>query len=147
MQIANSMISQFSRTIWTDSKKIFFKVHVIEIQKNFQPPTICFCLLFQGLMDKKTLFSFCMQVAEFNKIPPPDMNKCMSSFFRFARELTSIRINISDPEQQVSFDLEVISYLPNLPILLKLIFNFNFRVLNGFPLYTQRYVSKPYCAK
>ena len=57
-------------------------------------------------MDKKTLFSFVVQVAEY-KIPPPDMNKCMSSFFRFARELTSIRLGLSDPEQQVSFDLEV----------------------------------------
>ena len=66
----------------------------------------CFPFPFQGLMDKKTLFSFVVQVAEY-KIPPPDMNKCMSSFFRFARELTSIRLGLSDPEQQVSFDLEV----------------------------------------
>jgi|ERR1712062_551898 len=65
----------------------------------------------QGLMDKKTLFSFVVQVAEY-KIPPPDMNKCMSSFFRFARELTSIRLGLSDPEQQVSFDLESAQWVP-----------------------------------
>ena len=58
-------------------------------------------------MDKKTLFSFTVQIAKF-KIPTPDMNKCMSSFFRFARELTSIRLNITNPEQQASFDMEVI---------------------------------------
>ena len=129
------------------SKRFSSKLRLLRYRWMFSHLQFGFCLLFQGLMDKKTLFSFCMQVAEFNKIPPPDMNKCMSSFFRFARELTSIRINISDPEQQVSFDLEVSFHIPNLPLLFKLIFNFNFRVLNGFPLYTQRYVSKPYCAK
>lgn len=57
-------------------------------------------------MDKKTLYSFAMQIARF-KIPPHENTKCQQSFFRFARELTAVRINMSNPEQQVQFDEEV----------------------------------------
>merc|ERR1712223_1500599 len=60
----------------------------------------------QGLMDKKTLFSFVILIASF-KIPKEETTKCMQSFFRFARELTSIRVAIQGPEQQAMFDDEV----------------------------------------
>ena len=60
----------------------------------------------QGLMDKKTLFSFAYQIARF-KIPREENAKCLQSFFRFARELTSIRVAIHNPEQQALFDDEV----------------------------------------
>ena len=57
-------------------------------------------------MDKKTLFSFVILIASF-KIPKEETTKCMQSFFRFARELTSIRVAIQGPEQQAMFDDEV----------------------------------------
>ena len=58
-------------------------------------------------MDKKTLFSFVILIASF-KIPKEENTKCMQSFFRFARELTSIRVAIQGPEQQAMFDEEVL---------------------------------------
>ena len=57
-------------------------------------------------MDKKTLFSFVILIARF-KIPKEENTKCMQSFFRFARELTTIRVAIHSPEQQQMFDDEV----------------------------------------
>ena len=59
-------------------------------------------------MDKKTLFSFVILIARF-KIPREENAKCLTSFFRFARELTTIRVAIHSPEQQQLFDDEVIS--------------------------------------
>ena len=57
-------------------------------------------------MDRKTLYSFAMQVAKF-KIPKSEDRKCSMSFFGFARELTTKRLEIKDKLEGKAFDLQV----------------------------------------
>ena len=40
-------------------------------------------------------------------IPDPDVNKCMTSFYGYARELSNMRDGIKSTDQKSMFDLEV----------------------------------------
>ena len=80
----------------------------LALLKMYMKISINSIYIFQGLMDKKTLYMFAIQIARF-KIPPHEHSKCQQSFFRFARELTSVRLNMANPEQQIMFDEEVIN--------------------------------------
>lgn len=62
--------------------------------------------LFQGLLDRKSLFRFAVHIAQF-KIQPDDWNKCQTSFYGYARELATLRDGLSSAEQKEMFDLEV----------------------------------------
>lgn len=65
----------------------------------------------QGLLDRKTLFTFSMYIARF-KIPKSEHSKCVTSFYAYARELTAVRDNIENQEQKDMFDLETASWIP-----------------------------------
>ena len=63
-------------------------------------------VLFQGLLDKKSLFRFAIHIAQF-KIGPADLNKCQISFYGYARELAVLRDGLAAVDQKEMFDLEV----------------------------------------
>ena len=60
----------------------------------------------QGLLDRKTCFKYACNVARY-VVPDQDINKCMTSFYSYARELSNMREGIKSSEQKSMFDLEV----------------------------------------
>ena len=60
----------------------------------------------QGLLDRKTCFKFACNVARY-VIPDQDVNKCMTNFYMYAREISNMRESLKSPDQKAMFDLEV----------------------------------------
>ena len=49
---------------------------------------------------------FACHVANY-KIPESDVNKCMTNFYMYAREISNMRESLKSPDQKAMFDLEV----------------------------------------
>jgi len=89
-----------------------------EVYPTFKDIRFCNALILkvnqlckQGLLDRKNLFTFAVHIAQFT-IGPEDWLKCQTSFFSFARELSTLRDGINTAEQKEMFDLETASWIP-----------------------------------